>query len=94
MNDDLTWRFDIAVIEWLIILAMLVILAVVGAVVTRQSLRTFRKQNGQTAAPASTAESWHVDLHVQLIHLDGYLHLIIAPPDRCNHSIFSIYWTD
>ena len=43
MNDDLTWRFDVAVIEWLIVLAMLVILAVVGAVVTRQSLKAFRK---------------------------------------------------
>ena len=31
MNDDLTWHFDIAVIEWLIVLAMLIILAVVGA---------------------------------------------------------------
>ena len=37
MNDDLTWHFDITVIEWLIVLVLLVILAVVGAVVTRQS---------------------------------------------------------
>ena len=31
-NDDLTWRFDVAVIEWLIVLAMLIILSIVGAV--------------------------------------------------------------
>jgi magnesium-transporting ATPase (P-type) len=59
MNDDLTWRFDIAVIEWLIVLAMLVILAVVGAVVTRQSLKTFRKRNGRPGEAVSTAEDWH-----------------------------------
>jgi magnesium-transporting ATPase (P-type) len=59
MNDDLTWHFDIAVIEWLIVLAMLVILSVVGAVVTRQSLKAFRKLNGQLGEPVSTSESWH-----------------------------------
>jgi len=58
MNDDLAWRFDVAVIEWLIILAMLVILAVVGAVVTRRSI-AFRKLNGQSDEPMSTSVSWH-----------------------------------
>ncbi len=47
MNDDLTWRFDVAVIEWLILLTMLVILAVVGAVVTRQTLNAFKKRKGR-----------------------------------------------
>ena len=61
MNNDLTWHFDIAVIEWLLVLAILVILAVVGAVVTRQSLRAFRKPEGQSGAPASTLESWHTE---------------------------------
>ena len=61
MNDDLTWGFDITAIEWLIVLVMLVILAVVGAVITRQSLRTFRKQNGQSAEPVSTSESWYTE---------------------------------
>ena len=61
MNDDLTWRLDVAVIEWLIVLAMLVILAVVGALVTRQSLRAFRKPNGQLGEPVSTSESWHTE---------------------------------
>ena len=42
MKDDLTWRFDVAVMEWLIVLAMLVILAVVGAMVTRRSLKASR----------------------------------------------------
>jgi len=59
MNDDLTWRFDIAVIEWLIVLAMLVILAVVGAMVTRRSLKAFRQLNGQSGELVSESESWH-----------------------------------
>jgi len=61
MNGDLTWRFDIAVIEWLTALVVLVILAVVGAVVMRHSLRAFRKLNGQSGEPVSTSESWHAE---------------------------------
>ncbi len=59
MNDDLTWHFDIAVIEWLIALVMIIILAIVGAVVTRRSHKAFRKLNDQSAALDSTLESWH-----------------------------------
>jgi magnesium-transporting ATPase (P-type) len=61
MNEELTWRFDAAVIEWLIVLAMLVILAVVGAVVTRQTLNAFKKRNGQPSDTVSTSESWHTE---------------------------------
>jgi len=61
MNDDLVWRFDVAAIEWLIVLAILIILAVVGAVVTRRSLNAFRKMNGQSGEPVSTSESWHTE---------------------------------
>ena len=59
MNDNLAWVLDVKVIEWLIILTVLVILSVVAAVVTRQSLKIFRKKNGQSDAPVSTSESWH-----------------------------------
>ncbi len=59
MNDDLTWHFDVAVIEWLIVLAMLIILAVVGAMVTRRSLKVFRQLNGQSGELISGSESWH-----------------------------------
>ena len=59
MNDNLTWHFDIAVIEWLIVLVMLVILSVVGAVVTHQSLKAYRKLKGSSGEPVSTSESWH-----------------------------------
>ena len=61
MSDDLTWQFDVAVIKWFIVLAMLVILSVVGAVVTRRSLKAFRKLNGQSGSPASTSKSWHAE---------------------------------
>ena len=30
MRDDLTWHFEISVIEWLIVLVVLVILSVLG----------------------------------------------------------------
>ena len=59
MNDELTWRFDVAVIEWLIVLTMLVILAVVGAVVTRKSLRAFKKPYSRSDAQVLPSESWH-----------------------------------
>ncbi len=62
MNDDLTWRFDIAVIEWLTILVILVILAVVGAVVTRRSLRVYRKLKGLSDIESVlTSENWHTE---------------------------------
>ena len=51
MNDDLRWHFDIAVIEWLIALAILVILAVVGAVATRRvHYKAFTKPSSQPDA--------------------------------------------
>ena len=61
MNDDLTWIFDVAVVEWLIVLTMLVILSIVGAVVTRRSLKAFRKLNGPSGSPASTSKNWHAE---------------------------------
>ena len=61
MKDDLTWRFNVAVMEWLIVLAMLVILAVVGAMVTRRSLKASRKLNSQSGAQGATSGSWHTE---------------------------------
>jgi len=59
VNEVLTWHFDIVVVEWLIVLAMLVILSVVGAVVTRKSLKTFRELNVQSDDQDLTPKSWH-----------------------------------
>jgi len=59
MNDDLTWRFDVPVIEWLIVLTILVILAIVGAVVTRRSLRVFQKQDSQSNTQVFPSEHWY-----------------------------------
>jgi uncharacterized protein YacL len=50
MNEDPARHFDIAVIEWLIALVLLIILAVAGAVVTRQSRRAFRELTVQSSA--------------------------------------------
>ncbi len=62
MNDDLTWQFDIAPIEWLIVLVILIILAVVSAVVTRRGhYKAFRKPNGQSDTLVTTSESWHTE---------------------------------
>jgi magnesium-transporting ATPase (P-type) len=59
--DDFTWRFDTAVIEWLTILVVLVILAVVGAVVTRRSLRVLRKPKSQSGKTNSASVNWHTE---------------------------------
>ncbi len=61
MNDDFVWRFDITVIGWLIVLAMLVILAILAVVITRRSLSVFSKSNDQPDELASTSENWHSD---------------------------------
>lgn len=59
MNDDLTWRFDVAVIEWLSVLTILVILAIVGAVVTRRSLSAFKKPGSPSNIQVFPSDSWY-----------------------------------
>jgi uncharacterized protein YacL len=44
----------------LIALVLVIILAVAGAVVTRQSRRAFRELTVQSSTQASKPESWHV----------------------------------
>ena len=61
MSSDLVWSFDLAVIEWLIVLTMLVILAVVGALVTRQTLRAFKEQVDQSDDQSIRTSSWHTE---------------------------------
>ena len=61
MNDGLVWRFDLVVIEWLIVLATLIILSIVGTVVTRRTLNEFRKLNNQSEDSVSTTISWHAE---------------------------------
>jgi len=62
MNEGLTWHFDVAVIEWLTFLAILVILGTVGAVVTRKIFKSFRKSlNNQSDVPDSVSDNWHAE---------------------------------
>ena len=50
MSNVLTWHFDIAVIEWLILLAAVIILTVVGAVIhAYMSLKYYLKPNTKRA---------------------------------------------
>ena len=58
MRDDLTWHFEIPVIEWLIALAVLVILSVLGAMATRRSMKVFRQQKKQSET-LPPPENWH-----------------------------------
>lgn len=58
MIDDLTWRFDIAVIEWLILLAMLVILSFVGVLLTHNTLKTRKRLKDQEDIVSKT-NCWH-----------------------------------
>ena len=60
MYEDPARHYGIAVIEWLIALVLVIILAVAGAVVTRQSRRAFRELTVQSSAQTSKPESWHV----------------------------------
>ena len=60
MNNELIWRFDITVIEWLIALVILIMLAVViAAIVRRGHFKASRKINGQIGNRAPTSENWH-----------------------------------
>ncbi len=59
MNDILIWLPDSRIIEWSLILAILVILVVVSAAITRQSFNAPRKQNAQS--DTSTSKPWHTE---------------------------------
>ena len=61
MNNDLVWRFDVMVIQWLIVLAILVIVVIISAVVTRRSLRAFREQSYQPDDRTSAPGRWHTE---------------------------------
>ncbi|HID48824.1 MAG TPA: HAD family hydrolase, partial [Chromatiales bacterium] len=61
MKNDLTWRFDLAVIEWLVVLAVLAILAVVGAVAARRSLAASGKRREQSGRSREASRAWHAE---------------------------------
>ena len=56
VNENLAWHFDLAVIEWLIVLVMLVVLGSVGAVVTRRTVKGVARQSSK---PACDSSHWH-----------------------------------
>ena len=58
MNDELTWHFDLAVIEWLLILALLVVLGFAGALLTRKYINQ-KQKNTSSADSDSLAKNWH-----------------------------------
>ena len=59
MNEDLTWHFDLPVIEWLIVLVMLVVMGLVGAVVTHRTLKAVKGAARQSTKPAGDSNPWH-----------------------------------
>lgn len=59
MKNDLTWVFNLAVLEWLIVLANLVIVAVVSALILRQSRKPFRKPKSSFDVTAPISTNWH-----------------------------------
>ena len=61
MTNALVWSFDVTIIEWLIIFAMIAISAVVGVVVTRQLRTTYRKPSSSAGEPILASESWHAE---------------------------------
>lgn len=75
MNDNLVWQFDVAVIEWLIVLAMLVISAVIGVVITRQAIKVYKKNKRQSDVLISASKSWHTE------SATAVLELLVSTPD-------------
>jgi len=59
MNDNFVWHIDITTFEWIIILTMLVILALVSVVVTRKLLMAVKKINKDIKPANSTHHNWH-----------------------------------
>ncbi len=59
MSEDLVWHFDLAVIEWLIVLIMLVVLGLVGAIVTQRTLSAVKNTSRQSRGPADDSRHWH-----------------------------------
>jgi len=62
MNNDLTWDFGVAVIEWWLVLAVLVVMGIVGAVVTRRTLNALRNINAQPHIPVTASINWHTQI--------------------------------
>lgn len=61
MNDNLIWQFDIAPIEWLIVLVILIILAVAGIVTSRRNhYKAYKKPYSQSDALNSATENWYI----------------------------------
>ncbi|WP_078460229.1 cation-transporting P-type ATPase [Solemya velum gill symbiont] len=68
MNEGLTWGFEASLSEWLIVLALLAILAVAGGVVTRRlSLKISSKPTAPACEPDSVSESWHAETAAEVI---------------------------
>ena len=59
MNEDLAWHFDLAVIEWLIVLVILVVLGFVGAAFTRRTFRAVKGAARQSGEPVGDSSPWH-----------------------------------
>ncbi len=53
MKDELSWTLDISVIEWLLVLAALVILSIIGTIVTR------RRSASRLSRQQQTEHDWH-----------------------------------
>ncbi len=59
MNEDLAWHFDLAVVEWLIVLVMLAVMGLVGAVVTRRTLKAVKGVARQPSKLPGDSNPWH-----------------------------------
>jgi len=59
VNDDLAWHFDLAVIEWLVVLVMLVVLGLVGAVATRRTIKAVKGIARKSGKPADDPNPWY-----------------------------------
>ena len=70
MNNELTWHFDLAVIEWLLILALLVVLGFAGALLTRKYINQ-KQKNTSSADSDSLTKNWHSENFRISIRISG-----------------------
>jgi magnesium-transporting ATPase (P-type) len=69
VSEDLVWSFDLAVIEWLIVIFMLVVLGLLGAYLTRRKLAAVKDAIRQPLKPADDSSHWHTLKNTQVFAL-------------------------
>lgn len=80
MSEILTWCFDMTLIEWLALIAILVILFVAGKIYTSRSQKKYGKLNDRANEAVFSSENWHAE------NTEAVLDLLDATPDGLSEA--------